>query len=701
MGRQKDIKSPKLLINREASWLEFNNRVLQEGFRDNLPLAERLKFLSIVSSNLDEYFMIRVAGLMQQHMDDPRTLDPSGMTARAQLDMINKRVHKMVAEQTAGIKDVFGQLARNGFHVLSRADWNNEQTAFLRQHFNNEILPVLTPVAIEGLNPAPVLPGLQLFVAFSVSMGKARTKIVAVPVPGFFQRFVNIPTEGDTFVTPVEEVIAANAQTLFRDGRIVSAAYFRITRDADVSIQEDEAADLLSTIARAVRERRRRSAVRLEISAGAEPRMKRWLTKFLQLGAPDVYEVDGLLGASSIMQLVDLLPSEELKSPDWPEQPARDLSDSDDIWTTIKEKDVLLFHPYETFEPVMKLVDEAANDPNVLAIKQTLYRTSGKSPLVQSLAAAARNGKEVTVLVELKARFDESRNVNWALELEDAGCHVIYGIARLKTHAKAMLIIRREQGRIKRYAHLSTGNYNDRTAKLYSDIGLMTCNPDITADVAAFFNLLTGQSETVGWKQLTIAPTNLRQRFLDLIEREIQASTPGDRGLIMAKLNALQDPAICRALYRASQAGVRVKLNIRGICVLRPGIKKISDNIEVRSILDRYLEHSRIYYFRNGGHEEIYLSSADWMRRNLDRRLEILFPVLDGRAKARVRNMLETFFDDNVQSWQLLPDGTYKRISPRGRKIHAQEKFYQDAVNAASAARHIKTRFRPLSRPGK
>jgi polyphosphate kinase len=701
MGRQKDLKSPKLLINREASWLEFNDRVLKEGLRDDLPLAERLKFLSIVSSNLDEYFMIRVAGLMQQRMDDPRTLDPSGMTAKAQLDLISKRVHKMITEQAAGIKYVLGELGKNGFHVLKRTDWNAEQTEFLKQHFNNEIMPVLTPVAIEGLTPAPVLPGLQLFVAFSISTGRARTKIVAVPVPGIFQRFVNIPTEGDVFVTPIEEVIAANAQTLFGEARIISAAYFRITRDADVSIQEDEAADLLSTIARAIRERRRRAAVRLEISSIAEPRMKRWLTRFLQLNAQDVYDIDDLINASAIMQLVDLLPSEELKSPDWPAQPAKDMDDSEDIWTTIQEKDVLLFHPYESFEPVTKLVEEAANDPNVLAIKQTLYRTSGKSPLVKSLAAAAANGKEVTVLVELKARFDESRNVNWALELEDAGCHVIYGIARLKTHAKAMLIVRREQGRIKRYAHLSTGNYNDRTAKLYSDIGLMTCNPDITADVAAFFNLLTGQSETVGWKQLTIAPTNLRQKFLDLIEREIQASTPGDRGLIMAKLNALQDPAICRALYRASQAGVRVRLNIRGVCILRPGIKGISDNIEVRAIIDRYLEHSRIYYFRNGGHEEIYMSSADWMRRNLDRRLEILFPVLEASAKSRVMNILETGFQDNVQAWRLLPDGSYKRVEPRGKKIKAQEKFYQEAVKASSAAKRIKTRFRPLSRPEK
>jgi polyphosphate kinase len=415
----------------------------------------------------------------------------------------------------------------------------------------------------------------------------------------------------------------------------------------------------------------------------------------------DIYEIDGLLGASAIMQLPDLLPSKKLKAPDWSPQQPQDLLGSEDLWTTLQEQDVLLFHPHESFEPVMKLVQDAANDPNVLAIKQTLYRTSGTSPIVRSLAEAARNGKEVTVLVELKARFDETRNVNWARELEDAGCHVIYGIARLKTHAKAMLIVRREQGRIRRYVHLSTGNYNDRTAQLYSDIGLMSSNADIAADVAAIFNLLTGRSETVGWRQLTIAPTDLRQKFIELIEREIQASTPGERGLIMAKLNALQDPAICRALYRASQAGVRVMLNIRGVCVLRPGVKKISENIEVRSIIDRYLEHSRIYYFHNGGHEEIYLSSADWMRRNLDQRIEILFPVLDNRLKARVLDIMQTFFKDNVQTWRLLPNGRYERISQPGRKIRAQEKFYMDAVKAATTAKHIQTRFRPLSRPEK
>jgi polyphosphate kinase len=701
MGRDADLKSPKLLINRELSWLEFNDRVLQEGLRQDLPPAERLKFLSIVSSNLDEFFMIRVAGLVQQRLAEPNKQDPSGLTASSQLALISRRVHKMVAEQSQGVKDVFGELKKHGFYVISRADWSQQQAEFLRRHFISEILPVLTPLALEDFKLAPLLPALQLFVGCTVDSGRTGSGIVVIPVPGIFQRFVNIPTEGDTFLAPVEEVIAANAQTLLGDVAIRSAAFFRITRDADVSIQEDEAADLLSTVTRAVRERRRRSAVRLEMSTGADMHLKKWLMKFLRLRQDDVYEIDGLLGASAIMQLADLPLSEKLKVQDWSGQTPQDLIGCEDLWATLQERDVLLFHPYESFEHVMKLVHDAAGDPNVLAIKQTLYRTSGSSPIVRSLADAARNGKEVTVLVELKARFDETRNVNWARELEDAGCHVIYGIARLKTHAKAMLIVRREQGRIRRYVHLSTGNYNDRTAKLYSDIGLMSSNPDIAADVSSLFNLLTGQSETVGWRQLTIAPTDLRQKFIELIEREIRESTPGERGLIMAKLNALQDPAICRALYRASQAGVRVMLNIRGVCVLRPGIKKISENIEVRSIIDRFLEHSRIYYFRNGGHEEIYFSSADWMRRNLDQRIEILFPVLDKRLKARALDILETFFKDNVQTWRLLPNGRYERIVPRGKKFRAQEKFYTDAVKASASARHIQTRFRPLSRPEK
>lgn len=701
MSREVDLKKPQLLINRELSWLEFNDRVLKEGLNEELPLGEQLKFLSIVSSNLDEFFMIRVAGLKQQRTNDPRKQDQSGLAAGKQLDLISKRVHTMVAEQTDAIKDVLNKLKKQGFCVLQRNDWSEQQAQYLHRYFTTEILPVLTPMAVEELEPSPLLPGLQLFVAFTVVSRKSKTSIIVVPVPGLLQRFVNIPTEGDTFVAPVEDVIAANAQVLLGDDYVVSTDFFRLTRDADIEIQQDEAADLLSTIAKAVRERRRRAAVRLEITAGADNHLVKWLTRFLRLKPEDIYEIDGLLDASALFKLIDLLPSEKLKIQEWSPQQPRDLIESDNIWSTIQERDVMLFHPYESFGPVVKLSAEAADDPDVLAIKQTLYRTSGSSPIVRSLITAARNGKEVTVLVELKARFDETRNVNWARELEDAGCHVIYGVAELKTHAKAMLIVRREKDRIRRYAHLATGNYNDRTARLYSDVGLMTCDPDITADVSAFFNLLTGRSEAVGWKQLTIAPTDLRQKLIDLIEREISTATPGDKGLIMAKLNAIEDPAICRALYRASRAGVKIMLNIRGMCCLRPGVRGVSDNIEVRSIIDRYLEHSRIFYFHNGGNEEVYLSSADWMHRNLDRRLEILFPVRDAGIKTRLLNILKTFFADNTNAWQLQSNGDYKRVLSRGKKVCAQEKFYLGAVAAASEARHKKTRFQPLSRPEK
>jgi len=399
------------------------------------------------------------------------------------------------------------------------------------------------------------------------------------------------------------------------------------------------------------------------------------------------------------MQLIDIPPVQGLRAGDWfPQEPA-DLIGAEELWPAIRERDVMLFHPYERFDPVIEMVQNAADDPAVLAIKQTLYRTSGDSPVVRALARAAENGKEVTVLVELKARFDETRNVNWARQLEDAGCHVIYGIAGFKTHAKALLVIRREAGRLRRYVHLSTGNYNDRTARLYSDIGLMTCDGELVSDVAAFFNLLTGLSEAVEWQQLVIAPTDLRTRLKDLIKREIQVSTPDHPGLIMAKINSLEDQDVCRALHEASQAGVDIMLNIRGICCLRPGIKGISERICVRSIVDRYLEHARIFYFANGGHEEVYLSSADWMRRNLDRRLELLFPVRDGRIRRRLVGILKILFKDNVKAWELLRDGRYRRVARKGRAVRAQKAFYEDAVAAVRAAERGTHRFRPRTRP--
>ncbi len=521
---------------------------------------------------------------------------------------------------------------------------------------------------------------------------------MVVPIPLQLSRFIALPSEKDLHLAWLEEVIAANLSALFPGCEVLASAVFRIARDADVELHDDEVENLLSEMENAVFARRRRAAVRLSITSRPDPRLKKWLMQWLNLGEESVYEMD-TLNAAALMELVNRAGFDDLKLEDWPPQQPRDLIGADDLWQAVQDHDVLLFHPYESFDPVVRLLEQAAEDPQVLAIKQTLYRTSGDSPIVRALGRAAQNGKEVTALVELKARFDEARNINWARRLEDAGVHVIYGIAGYKTHAKALLIVRRQEQHIHRYVHLATGNYNDRTAQLYSDIGLMTCDRDIASDVAAFFNLLTAYSESVGWSKLAIAPTGLKQRFLDLIDREIQVSTPDRPGLIMAKTNSLQDPEICRALFRASKAGVKIMLNIRGICCLRPGIPGVSENIEVRSIVDRFLEHSRIFYFFNGGHEEVYLSSADWMQRNLSRRLEILFPVIDPNLRRRLIKILETFFVDNIKARRLLPDGSYETIARKGAKIRAQQKFYQEALAAVREAAHAEPQFRPLTSP--
>lgn len=699
---QNSLESSELYFNRELSWLEFNDRVLREGLSNDLPLLERLKFLAIVSSNLDEFFMVRVGGLTQARAAGVRRRDPSGMTPSQQLAAIHSRAHRMVEEQAEGIRQALTALADEGLRVCRLQDWTDRQRGWLRSYFAKEILPVLTPLAVAELNPYPLLPGLQLHVAAVLSSehnDEPEEKIVDIPVPSQFHRFISVPADEGVHLVCLEDVIAANVGALFPGYKVLATCVFRITRDADVAIQDDDASDLLVAVEEAVLDRRRRAAVRLEVSAEPDRRLRTWLLDWLQVRRDEVYEIDGLIDATALWQIVGQPGFERLKSPDWPPQPPRDLLGSDDLWETLLERDVMLFHPYESFDPVVQLLAQAAEDPRVLAVKQTLYRTSGDSPIVQALERAAENGKEVTVLVELKARFDEARNVNWARRLEDAGCHVIYGIVGLKTHAKALLIVRREAQRIRRYVHLSTGNYNDRTARLYSDIGLMTCNRDVTADVAAFFNLLTGYSEVVGWLKLAIAPTGLRQRVVDLIDREIQASSPNQPGLIMAKVNSLEDTGVCRALYRASQAGVKVLLNVRGVCTLRPGVEGVSDNIEVTSIIDRFLEHARIFYFRNGGHEEVYLSSADWMRRNLSKRLEILFPIIDPELRQRTINLLNVFFADNVKARRLLPDGAYERVVRKGKAVRAQEHFYREAVAAVQAAEHATTQFRPMMRP--
>lgn len=702
MAKKTKLNSPELFINRELSWLEFNDRVMREGLSDELPLLERLKFLAITSSNLDEFFMIRVAGLMQLRAADVRRRDAAGMTPHQQLAAIARRTHQLVEEQTAGIRQALEELAEEGLAVVDRRRWNRRQEAFLRSYFSREILPVLTPLAVQELDPCPRLPDTQLHVGLVIAAeedGVAASKIAVVPVPSRFRRFVPLPSEEGTRLARLEDVIAANVDVLFPGCDIKSTAVFRITRDADVAIQDDDAVDLLQVVEEAVLARRRRAVVRLEISARPDPRLKRWLAGRLQIRGEDIYEIDGMLDAKSLWDLVSREGFEHLSAPEWPASTPRDLLESENLWQTIREHDVMLFHPYESFDPVVQLIEQAADDPHVLAIKQTLYRTSGDSPIVRALERAAQNGKEVTTLVELKARFDEARNVGWARRLEDAGCHVIYGIAGLKTHAKALLIVRRESSRIRRYVHLSTGNYNDKTAGLYSDIGLMTQNREVVADVAALFNLLTGYSEAVGWSKLTVEPRRLKQRFTELIDREIRVSTPDRPGLIMAKVNSLEDSEITQALYRASQAGVEVKLNVRGICCLRPGVKGVSENIEVRSIIDRYLEHARIFYFRNGGNEEVYMSSADWMRRNLDRRLEIIFPVTSSRLRGRLIGILKTYFADNVKARVLLSDGTYQRVPQDGPRVRAQEIFHEETIEAVRAAEQSGVRFRPLKRP--
>jgi polyphosphate kinase len=692
------LRSHDMYFNRELSWLEFNDRVLRQGLSDDLPLLERIKFLAIVSSNLDEFFLVRVAGLMSARAEGVRRRDPSGMTPAAQLRLVGQRVHRMIQEQQEGVLAALAQLASAGITVVRAAEWTDEQGKFLQTYFGKEILPVLTPLAVQELHPAPRLPGLQWHVAVVLTKAGGEERIAVTPVPQQISRWVRLPGE-DGRLARLEDVISAGVGSLFPGARIAATALFRITRDADVPVERDETDDLLEAVERAVLTRQRRPPVRLQVSPGADPRIRAWLDGLVKLQPEEVYEMDSTLDGAALMELANWPGFEQLKNVDWPPQPPRDLLGSDDLFEALADHDVLLFHPYETFEPVVRLIEQAADDANVLAIKQTLYRTSGNSPIVRALGRAAQSGKEVTVLVELRARFDEARNIQWARRLEDLGAHVIYGIAGYKTHAKALLIVRRQGNRIQRYVHLATGNYNDRTARLYSDFGLMTTDRDIANDVAAFFNLLTGFSETVGWSKLAIAPTGLQRKFLDLIEREIQVSTPDRPGLIMAKVNSLEDPEICQALYRASQAGVKIMLNVRGICVLRPGVEGISENIEVRSIVDRYLEHARVFYFRNGGHEEVYLASADWMRRNLLKRLEIMFPILDANFQKRLIDVLNTFFADNVKARRLLTDGAYVPVQRSGPRIRAQARFHKDAVDAVQLAEQTALQFRPLKSP--
>lgn len=686
-----DLKDPQYYFSRELSWLEFNNRVLHEAIDPRTPLLERLKFMAIFSSNLDEYFMVRVAALKQQVAAKVSKLTPDGRTPQEQLNEICQRLRPMVTQQHRHFEQALrSQLAAQGIHLLDYMDLNQEQRVFLQNYFEEQIFPVLTPLAVDPGHPFPYISNLSLNLAVVVKDAATEEEHFArVKVPKVLPRFIPLPEElrlrrqGQPAIwtgVPLEQVIAHNLEFLFPGMNIQEYHPFRITRNTDLDVEEDEADDLLLAIEQELRKRRLGgSVVRLEIQASTPEAVREMLMQEMALKESDIYEVDGMLSLGDLMSFMEL-PLPELKDPAWlPVVPPRlrrlsepntqdsqaEPEEGEDFFAIIRKQDLLVHHPYYSFSgTVQRFITQAAHDPDVLAIKMTLYRTSGDSPIVNALIAAAENGKQVAALVELKARFDEENNIHWARKLERSGVHVVYGLVGLKTHTKVAMVVRREDNRIRRYVHIGTGNYNPKTARIYTDLGLLSCREDLGADLTDLFNYLTGYSRQQSYRKLLIAPVNLRDRMLALIRREIEHRQNGFHGRIVAKMNALVDPEIIASLYEASQAGVQIDLIIRGICCLRPGIKDVSENIRVISIIGRFLEHSRIFYFHNRGDEEVLIGSADWMPRNLNRRVEAVVSVEDPEIIKDLQEILGIMLADNRQAWELQPDGRYTQRRP-------------------------------------
>lgn len=656
----------KVFINRELSWLEFDARVLGEAEDVLNPLFERLKFLSITASNLDEFFMVRVASLKDMVNAGYTKKDIAGMTAAEQLAALDDRTHAFVKRQYKIYNDeLVPALAREGFHIIgSHEELTHEQEIFVDKYFHEDVYPVLTPMAVDSSRPFPLIRNKTLNIAALLKKknGDDGTEFATVQVPSVLPRFVRLPGEKDTVIL-LEEIIERNIDKLFLNYDILCAYPYRIMRNADLSIDEEDAADLLKEIEKQLKKRQWGQAIRLEVQGNIDKQLLKRLKSELNITDSDIYRIDGPLDLTFLMKLYGSFDYAKLKTPKYMPAPVPELMNGKNIFEAVREGDILLHHPYQTFDPVVDFVRQAANDPGVLAIKQTLYRVSGNSPIVAALAAAAENGKQVSVLVELKARFDEENNIIWARKLEQAGCHVIYGLVGLKTHSKITLVVRREEDGIRRYVHLGTGNYNDSTAKLYCDMGLFTCSPAIGEDATAVFNMLSGYSEPVGWNKLSLAPLWLRDRFHYLVEREIRHAKEGQEAHIIAKMNSVCDKDIIELMYKASKAGVKIELIVRGICCLIPQLEGVSENITVRSIVGTFLEHSRIFYFENGGNPEIYMASADWMSRNLDRRVEIMFPVEDAKLKKEVKHILDVQLADNVKAQLMQPDGSYVRVS--------------------------------------
>ena len=687
-----DYYNAKYYSNRELSWILFDHRVLDEARDKNIPLFERLKFLGITASNLDEFFMIRVASLQDMVNAKYDKPDLAGLTPAEQLIQLDTASHQLVELQYSTYnRSIVPQLRQYGLQVIRRHEELTEsEAAFADSYFEENVYPVLTPMAVDSSRPFPLIRNKTLNIAALVRKkdGKKEMEFATVQVPGVLSRIVPLPSEGKVKkIILLEEIIERNMHKLFLNYDIVSAHPYRIMRNADLTIEEDEAADLLKEIEKQLKKRQWGEAIRLEVEAEMDKRLLKILREELHIEESNIYKIDGPLDLTVLMKMYGLEGFEQLKSKGYTPQPVPELPAGCNIFDEIRKGDVLLHHPYQTFEPVVDFIRQAARDPEVLAIKQTLYRVSGNSPIIAALALAAENGKQVTVLVELKARFDEEHNIVWAKMLEKAGCHVIYGLVGLKTHSKITLVVRREEDGIRRYVHLGTGNYNDATAKLYTDIGLLTCSEAIGEDATAVFNMLSGYSEPLVWNKLALAPLWLKDKFLYLIDREKKYALEGRPARIIAKVNSLCDRDIIAALYQASAAGVKIDLIVRGICSLKVGIKGVSENITVRSIVGNFLEHSRIFYFENNDRCEIYCGSADWMPRNLERRVEILFPVDTPALKEKLLHILESQLRDNVKASVLQADGTYGKVNRRGRTLfHAQEEFCQEAMAQAKEA---------------
>ena len=695
-GISTELENPAYYVNRELSWVSFNQRVLDEALCPGAhPLLERVKFISIFSSNLDEFFMIRVAGLQDQYEAGVQDRSVDGLTPMEQIEIIRGRVLEQFRQRNdCFYNDICPKLAEQGIDFVEYRNLGEAQKEVLHDHFRSEIFPVLTPLAVDPGHPFPFVSNLSLNLAVQLEDLETHVlKFARLKVPVVLPRLVRLDQiDGLDFgderirLLWLEDLIQNNLEQLFPQMRVVQCHPFRVIRDADIEIEEDEAGDLLETIEQGIRSRRYGKVVRLDVMPAMPEAVRNILIKNLEINPACLYEISGALGASDLMEMMSIEMPEHKDEPFAPHNPI-EKKVGGDVFSAIRQGDQLLYHPYDSFQPIVDLVTQAANDPQVLSIKQTLYRVGKNSPIVEALMNAVEQGKQVAVLVELKARFDEENNIGWARALEDVGAHVVYGLVGLKTHAKLTLIVRREHDKLRRYLHLGTGNYNPFTAKIYTDYSYLTGNEQLANDVSELFNALTGYSKHTTYRKLIVSPVNTRKRIISMIDREVEWHKKEGKGRIIMKMNALVDKKTIKALYRASCEGVSIDLIIRGICCLVPGIEGVSDNIRVRSVIGRFLEHSRAYYFRNGGMDEIYLGSADIMPRNLDHRVEALFPVMDPELIDVVKSDLELIISDNVKAWQMLPDGSYQRIRNDRPEVNSQDIFLAQASKKKSISK--------------